>query len=94
MARNYKIQLFVDLKQATNILKYQEERHLKSESEAVFRILNEYFANIEMQDQAVNRLNKIIQGYNDKIQNLEFENRQLKEKEKPAEKEKEKEVKK
>jgi len=73
MARNYKIQLFVDLKQASNILKYQEERHLKSESEAVFRILNEYFTNVELQDQAVNRLNKVIQGYNDKIRNLEYQ---------------------
>jgi len=53
------------------ILQYKAEHHCKTNGKAACEILQMYFQLIQSQDQAVSRLNGVIQNQNKQIQELQ-----------------------
>lgn len=76
-----RVDAFITAKNYFNLLTYMRKEGAKTLSLAVNKIMQDYFLNVDEQQQAVERLNKVIQEQQNKIMNLEFEVRtkQLKE---------------
>lgn len=68
-----RIDAYIDARNYFNVLSYMRKESAKTVSIAVNKILTEHFFNIDEQKQATDRLNKVIQEQQNKIQNLEFE---------------------
>jgi alpha-glucuronidase len=64
---------YIDLGVFNKLLRYMQENAHKTGSQAINHILHEYFKGIDEQDQAVSRLNTVIQKLEDE------KNRQIKE---------------
>ena len=74
---NIRLQVCVDVRSWSYLVGYMQKNNLKNESQAIRKLIRE-FQDMELTGaQATERLNKVIQGYEEKIRNLEFENRML-----------------
>lgn len=76
LGRNVKVQAFLDINDYVKLKVLMNQNNLKTDSLGINYVLRRYLKQIDEQDQAVNRLGKVIQDYERKIQNLEFELRQ------------------
>ena len=68
-----RVDVHLEYQNYLKLLGYTAKRSFKNASQAVDSIIKEYFSNTDSQSVAVDRLNKVIQEQQDKIQNLEFE---------------------
>jgi len=73
-----RVDVYISPKNFFKLLEYQAKHGIKTYSQTIERILSEFFTGADNQALAVDRLNKIIQDYENKIRNLELENRLLK----------------
>jgi len=65
-----RLETYVPDRVYVRILQYKAEHHINSNGKAACEILQLYFQLIKSQDQAVNRLNKVIQDQAKQIKEL------------------------
>ena len=94
MSKNVKIQTFFDIETYIKIMEYRRKYELKTDSTAIYSICKKYFNDTQRNNQAIENLNKVIQGYEQKIRDKNLEIRILKEKTPPKTPVREKNIKK
>lgn len=68
-----RVDVYLSPKNFFKLLEYQAKQGTKTYSQTIERILTEFFSGADSQELAVQRLTKVIQDYENKIRNLEFE---------------------
>jgi len=68
-----RIDAYIDRDNFLRLMEFQAENNLKTPSRAVNSLITSFFKAKMRQDEAVDRLNSVIQGYENKVTNLKSE---------------------
>jgi hypothetical protein len=88
-----RIEGYITFKNYSSLEQMREKTKDKGFSNILNHVINKYFVNLDEQQGAVERLTKVIQGYQEKINNLEYELKEKKIPPAPPKEKKDKELK-
>lgn len=72
MSRAMKLQVFIDGKAYQTVINFMQKNHIRTESEAVWKIIREYDRLNEDWDTSINRLNSALLKKDENIKQLEY----------------------